>query len=61
VRFALLLLTSNDLVSSKPALAVRHSRGFISRRQDLPDGVPRDCTFLDAPASEDEDCADLDY
>ncbi|CAG7566316.1 unnamed protein product [Fusarium equiseti] len=59
VRFALLLLTSNDLVSSKPALAVRHSRGFISRRQDLPDGVPRDCTFLDAPASEDEDCADL--
>lgn len=59
VRFALLLLTSNDLVASKPAFGVRHSRGVISRRQDLPDGVPKDCTFLDAPVTEDEDCQDL--
>ncbi|KAL6406435.1 uncharacterized protein AUP68_09229 [Ilyonectria robusta] len=56
----LLLLTGLvALTASAVVPRARPSRGFVARRLTLPEGVPEDCTFLDTPATEGDDCQAL--
>ncbi|KAF7551418.1 hypothetical protein G7Z17_g5037 [Cylindrodendrum hubeiense] len=56
------LLLFNGLVALTSSAVVpraRPSRGFVARRETLPEGVPEDCTFLDKPTTEGDDCQAL--